>query len=376
MDIKELQIEREYFADMREKIKHNDDLAVFYDHLLEETGATCYEYRSRALRVCCKWFGVDHYRLQQVKDIRQVNLCKDKFCYNCQSVLAARRYIKYSPVLDALYEDYTLCHMVVTIPNVYGDELPPALDKMYMQFLHLIRFLDGRKVIRGIDFTQYGYAGALRALEVTYNREEGTYHPHFHVMLLLRKGVYLRGRNINQYSFDNTRKDDPPRAYSDLEILLQKIWYLLMNGKTVTKEAVQAVTVGYDIHIDRIAKGDYHECFKYACKGAFKHDEETGEADIDNEEVFRILMYSLHRRKMIQGYGILWNFKDEDVALLDEEAKEDYLDLIEELRRFEDPLFRPECIGEIIGDHNSRYISKGQFKRILFEMAREDKPDE
>ncbi len=207
---------------------------------------------------------------------------------------------------------------------------------------------------------------------MTYNREEGMFHPHFHVMLLLRKGIHFRGRNINQYSFDNTRKNDLPRAYSDFEILLQNIWFLLMNGKTVTKEAVQTVKVGYDIRVDRIAKGEYHECFKYACKGAFKHDEETGEADIDNEEVFRALMFSLYRRKLIQGYGVLWNFKDEDVALLDDEAKEDYLELIAELRRWEDPSFNVEGIGEIIGNRNSKYISKGQFKRILLEMARED----
>ncbi len=164
MDIKALQIERKYFADMREKIRHNGDLAVFYDHLLEETGTRAYDNRSHALRACCKWFGVDYYALQQVKDIRQVNLCKDKFCYNCQSVLAARRYIKYSPILDALYDDYAICHMVVTIPNVYGDELPPALDKMHKGFKWLLGYMSGHVGIRGFDFEQYGYAGALRAL--------------------------------------------------------------------------------------------------------------------------------------------------------------------------------------------------------------------
>ena len=370
MDIQELSIGGEHFADIHGKVRRNADLAVFYDNLHLETFATKYSTRASAIRLCCQWWDTDYYRIQGVKDIKRVNLCKDKFCYNCQSMLAIKRQSKYAPKLDAVYDDYTMCHMVVTVPNVYADELFATVGKMYSRFKHLTRYLSGNAHIRGMDFEPYGYAGGVRALEVTYNRTECTYHPHFHVILLLRKGITFSGRHINQYSFDRKRPNDPPRPYSDFEIVLQKIWYLLMNGETVTKEAVEAVNVGYDIHIDKIAKGDYHEVFKYACKGAF--DVEEGEY-IYNERVFRVLLQALENRRMIQGYGVLHNFKDEAGEILEEDLTANYEEMVAALRAFEEPVFKVESLQEILREENCKYVSRSNLKKLLIERRRSER---
>lgn len=203
MEISSLSIDREYFSDLAGKVVRNEDIAVFYDHLFNESGDFSHFYRAKSIRVCGRFWDTDYYRLQQVKDIKRVNLCRDKFCFNCQSMLAIKRQAKYMPILDSLYSNYTFCHMVVTIPNVTGEELLPSVEKMYKKFKHLTRLLSGDKKVHNLDFLQYGYAGGLRALEVSFNRDRGDYHPHFHVILLLRKNLdFGSAKYRNCFSYD------------------------------------------------------------------------------------------------------------------------------------------------------------------------------
>lgn len=363
MNIREYRIETEYFADLHERTAHNADIADFYDRLFQDTDEPAFVERARAMRVCCQWWDTDYYRLQQVKDIKRVNLCKDKFCFNCQSMLAIKRQQKFAPMLDLLYRDFSICHMVVTVPNCTGDELLPMLDKMYKKFKYMTRLLSGNKQIRGFDFTRYGYAGGIRALEVTQNRTDFSFHPHFHCMILFQKNLSFQQKHINSYSFDNGLL---VRKFSDLEIQLQKVWRLLIEGKTITLEAVQQMKEGYSVIIDSIAKGEYHECFKYACKGAFK------DGTIYDENTFRALWYALHSRRMIQGYGLLHNSKDENAEILEEDLTQNYEKMVAQLRSIEEPVFKAETLSEILSEKNCSYVSKSNLKRLLLEQRRQE----
>lgn len=367
MDIEGKSIDGEHFADIHEKTARNADLAEFYDNLYADTEKPALIGRAQAIRVCCQWWDSDYYKMQNVKDIKRVNLCRDRFCLNCQSMLAIKRQGKYAPKLDELYDDYTVCHMVVTVPNCEGDELPPMLWKMYGKFQALVRYLDGRAHVRGMDFYKFGYAGALRALEVTYNHKT-RFHPHFHCMVLFRKGLRLDKKYKNKFSFDEGQE---VRKFSALEITLQKVWRLLIDGNKVTREAVQELGEGYSVIIDPIAKGEYHEVFKYACKGAF--DPREG-APIYDEGVFRALYYSLRNRRMIQGYGILHNFKDEEGKILEEDLQANYAEMVAELQAVETPVFRVETLQEILRETKQKkpckYVSRSNLKRLLIERKK------
>lgn len=373
MDIVEKSIDGEHFADIHEKTARNADLAVFYDNLYADTEKPAFIGRAQSIRVCCQWWDSDYYQMQNVKDIKRVNLCRDRFCLNCQSMLAIKRQGKYAPKLDELYGDYSVYHMVVTVPNCEGDEFPPMLWKMYRKFQALVRFLDGRAHIRGVDFGKFGYAGALRALEVTY-KPATLYHPHFHCMLLLRKGLKLKKKYTNKFSFDEGKE---ARKFSALEITLQKIWRLLIDGTKVTREALKELGEGYSVIIDPIAKGEYHEVFKYACKGAF--DPREG-APIYDENVFRALYYSLHGRRMIQGYGVLHNFKDEAGKILEEDLQANYAQMVAELQAVEKPVFRAETLQEILNETKRKkpckYVSRSNLKRLLIERKRQENEEQ
>ena len=366
MNLSDRVIEKGYFEEIKNRIRLNYQIADFYLDMYEETSKDRYLNNSKHIARCCKLWDIDLYRLLKVKDIKRVNLCKDKFCFNCQSMLASKRFQQYGPILDEFRKEYEIFHMVVTVPNCEGEELMPLLKRMYLKFPFLLRYFRGKAKVKGIDFLQYGYGGAVRGLEVTQNQGTKQFHPHFHCMILFKKGFQLQGEVATSYSYS---KSNGFHLFSRLEILLQKIWYLLMNDERVTVKAIEELKQGYDIHISD-SEGNYHEVFKYACKGAFDLDKG---AFIYQEHTFRILYEALYNRRMIQGYGVLHNFKDlDDGDIVEDESQEVYERMILALRDFEKPSFIVENIDEIV-ERVSRfmYISKSNIKRLLFEKRDE-----
>ncbi len=362
-------IEKKHFQDIKKHISHNYQIADFYEDYFEATGEEKYRTKNSAINLCCKWWDTEFYRMQNVKDIKRVNLCHDKFCFNCQSLLASKRQLKFAPQLDRQRTLNKVCHMVVTVPNCEGEELLPLLDKMYEKFPRMIRYLKGQKKVRGVDFLQYGYGGAVRGLEVTQNQKTKQFHPHFHCMVLLSRNIDLKGRYLNSYSYDRTEGGRKVRKFSELEILLQKVWCLLMTDQRVTLEAITELKEGYSVILDD-SKGRYHEAFKYACKGAF--DEKKG-AFIYNGQTFKTLYEALEHRRMIQGYGALHNFYDLDGEILEEDVTAYYEQRIRELKAIEKPDFHVESLEEVIEQsERCTYFSKSNIKRLILERGKNE----
>ncbi len=390
----ESSLSQEYFGKLYNRISRNSDIADMYDRLAEKEpdheykamvyydeifGKDEYETRkkklgkydsfvrkSQSVRSCLKWWDIDYFRLQQVKDIKRVNLCHDKFCLNCQSAIADKRQFKYEPILNSFLDRYIVCHCVFTVVNPKGSVLKLVIRRMYRQFGSFIRYLRGNARVRGISFLKYGFGGGLRSLEVTYNTEKRTYHPHFHCMLLFRKDcaeeVFKNPVNLNSFSYD---RDNPDyiHYYTDMEILFQKVWYLLYKGEKVTYQAIQNLKEGFSVQVND-AEGHYNEVFKYSCKGAF--NEESGSWLYD-DEIFETLQGALDKRRMIQGYGELRGFKDDDAELLDNLAEDKYNACIAQLLKFETPERVYESLEEVVNEENCQYISKLNFKRLLSE---------
>lgn len=369
-------IDSEFFEDMRAHVTRNYQIADFYRDEFEATCEELYDNKCRAVDNCAKWWDIEHYAAQNVKDIKRVNLCRDKFCFNCQSMLAAKRFSKFVPVLEENARKYKILHVVFTVPNCEPDELKPLLDRMYRKFPFVLRYFKGQAKVRGVDFVKYGYAGAVRGLEITVNQKQKNFHPHFHCMLLLRRGVDLRGKHTNAYSFDHF---DPTKKhkFSDFEILLQKIWYLLLNDCKVTADNLERLKIGYDVQASD-PQGNYHEVFKYACKGAFKEGKDGEGAAIHKDYYFWALYEALKNRRMIQGYGVLHNINDLDGIITEEDAVAIYAAYVARLQEFEKPVFEVESLDEVCERSKSgcKYISKNNFLRNLTEQKRQERKEQ
>lgn len=388
-DIYEKFNSRDKFDKIKRRIKNNDILSEYYDYLADlyeksERDVALFrkvkriplsldseKFRNKAqnMRLCSKFWTIDYYRLQAVKDLKCVNLCHDKFCDACQNALAVQRDRKYAPVLDSLFEKYNMYHAVFTVPNVPADKLQGTLDKMYTNIGYLVRILKGDAKIKDVPFMSYGFEGAIRSLEITRNNGTNEFHPHFHCIFLFKRGakrLWKRKNIINTYSFDNRDSDYKKlRYFSDFEVLLQKIWYLRYNGIKVTAGAIDTLKEGYSCIVEPCTRQKYKEVFKYATKGLMKSEKDNPFGHFYD---WLFLLFALHGRRMIQTYGILRCLKFEEKISLDAKVDEEYLEIIKKLHEIECPERFFECL-EVLEREGKKglitFISRSKIAEVL-----------
>lgn len=96
--------------------------------------------------------------------------CNGRWCNTCNRIRTAKLIKGYSQPLQQLQG---ACHVVLTIVNVSGDDLKPAIEGMTQNFINIQRCMKrARKALKGI-----------RKLECTYNADSDEYHPHFHLIV-------------------------------------------------------------------------------------------------------------------------------------------------------------------------------------------------
>lgn len=313
--------------------------------------------KTENLRQCNKYWLLDKYEIQKIKDFKKTNLCKDKFCANCKKVKQASRMARYIPELEEYQNN--LYHLTLTIPNCSGSDIQNRLKTLSKAFKMLINYINGYKLISGIDFQSWGYKGAVRSLEITFNNNKSldkVYHPHYHVGLVLDAELGEK-KIINKYSYD-TKSDimELKRLFSEKEILIQKIWYLLVNGIEVNKKNIESLEEGYSCTMDKFPPEDFAELFKYMTKAT---DENGSMLTYEN---FEDLHNGLYRVKQIQGYGCLYRIKDtEDM----EEYARIYDEYIQILRQKETPAEVSETPQELSLDSEYKLISRKAYYKYL-----------
>ena len=357
---------------VKRRISKNEVISDYYRQFADETGVERYNNNASRLYWCSTTWVLDIYEEQKVRDLIRTSRCRDRFCANCQNALAVQRAKKYEPVLKHFSERYDVYHIVFTIPNPSPDELPQAVDRMYKQIGYIMRLFRGDAKIKGYDFKEYRFLGAIRALEITKGKDGVSYHPHFHCLFLFRKGVKFTGANVNAYSFDNVdvkkshhkkdTKNPQKRYFTDFEVLLQKVWRLRYDGVKVTQDSINALQEGYSVVANKAKPKDYKEVFKYATKGVLKKSDKSG-----GYVTFETLMKALENRRIIQGYGV---FRSIDFEMYDEQRAEEekaealYNRFTDELRTVERPGFGGQKLSDIVSDAKKGryvYISKRTF---------------
>lgn len=276
------------------KVEYNLKYAEHYMRRYMDTNLKKYLSLFERLQNCHRsWFG-DHYKKNGVFNVKRVFHCHNRWCWLCTHLEQAQRLYKFTTKFESLSAVYDLYHVVFTVPNVYGDELKDCMERMKDSFYKIILYFQGHRKITDVDFTQYGFAGAVRSFEIVINRFD--YHPHIHALFLLKKDLGLIKDNINTYSFRDGRMD---RKFSDLEILLQKIFFLAYNGQRVNLTNIDAVPIGYSCMMDLVEGDAWHEVFKYATKMS------KDGASVCTYEQFCLLDDIFYNKNMIQGYGVL-----------------------------------------------------------------------
>lgn len=355
--LRKIQIDKEHLGKVHCNLRYNGLVASYYDQLIDEQPSKLLivrlERKLERLQDCNRFWEIDRYDKQKVKDFIRTNLCRDKFCNNCKKVKQAERMARFMPEISK-YKHFNMSQIVLTVPNCSGDDLHDTIKQMFKSFAKLIDYLKGRKKIRGLDFSWLGYMGAIRSLEVTY--KENDYHPHLHVLLIheVENGIK---EHTNCYSYNKFNKQQV-RKFSDFEILIQKIWYLLNNGVKVNQKAISELKVGYSCMMDQFHDDDFLELFKYMTKADGLED-----GKIMTYENFKHLHYGLHSVRQIQGYGCLFRLKDDDLSEL---VDEKYDEIINHLKQKEEPVQVSQTVQALLQDDEYLLISRKKiYKHLL-----------
>lgn len=112
--------------------------------------------------------------------ISSANLCRDRMCPTCQWRLSLQRFAEMCNTLAYIgdLEQYEAGFLTLTVRNCEPKKLKETLSVMSKAWHRMLCTV--RK--------QLNIIGWARSVEITYNAEANTFHPHYHVILLLEAG--------------------------------------------------------------------------------------------------------------------------------------------------------------------------------------------
>lgn len=215
-----------------------------------------------------------------------------------------------SKIMDYVEEchNYRYIFLTLTVKNCYGEDLKDTLDLMTSAFNKMNQRKPFKQVVKGY----------FRALEVTYNKTDDSYHPHFHMILAVDKSYFTQARIYL------SQKDWTDLWQSALQVDYTPIVDVRKLKKNKGKEVAEVAkyTVKPDDYLIKDDKGDVKE-------------------DI-TDEVVKTLDKALHRKRLI-AFGFI--FKDihkelnlddaEDGNLVDTENDELREDLTDTILRYQ-----------------------------------------
>lgn len=139
------------------------------------------------------------------------NFCKDRFCPLCQARRSARRAMELLHVIERLDGEFVF--LTLTVPNVDASHLRSQIEFMQDQFHY---FMKDPRIKKGV-------VGYIRNLEVTYNKDSHTYHPHYHVLINVSSRYFV----------------DHSQYLSRSEVL--SVWQAYMHDETITQVDIRKV---------------------------------------------------------------------------------------------------------------------------------------
>lgn len=334
--------------------------------------------RAENVRRCARSTFWNEYQNQKVYDLQKVFLCRDPFCINCQRYKSRTKVLHYSKTIELASEEYDLYLLTATQVNCTAENFKSVTWQTATAFSKFNNYLSGHTKIKGLDFSYLGYGGAIRAFEVTFTSIG--YNPHNHVLIALSKDLFFKKDTYNMFSeqfktvIDNGKRvrKKTMRKFCDFEILIQKIWYLLMNGETVTKKAIDNAVIhkdengivrgGYSCTLDKADSSSILEVFKYSVKS---FGEDTMHM---TQEQHSTLFHGLKKFRTIECYGIFRTLQEQE-NIDQQMIMSVYDSIIAALELTEKPTYNVyksifKVKQEII-DNNATYINR----RAIFSNA-------
>lgn len=215
---------------------------------------------------------------RQRMNLYRANFCRDRLCPMCSWRRSYKIFGQVSQIMDLIANDYDFLFLTLTVPNCTADELVKTLNTMSKAWIRFTHYAPIKRILKGF----------FKALEITYNYEADTYHPHLHNVLAVPK-QYFKGKQYIQ-------RDEWLR-----------LWQKAMNDYSITQVDIRRARgkiKGSEVSVDGVEAvqalaSAIAEIAKYAVKSSdylFKCEETT-------DKVVSVLVPALSGRRLCSFGG-------------------------------------------------------------------------
>ena len=171
-------------AELDSKFKPRKILSSLLSNSYKRLG-TGFENKSVSVKDCGNFLAFQSGKLQTA------DFCRDRLCPMCSWRKTLKIAGQVSSIVDVLVPDYDFLFLTLTVPNCSGSDLSRTVTRLYNAWSKL------RKRKRFSD-SVFGY---FKSLEITRNLNKrsksfGTYHPHFHIILAVKKDYFTSDKYI------------------------------------------------------------------------------------------------------------------------------------------------------------------------------------
>ncbi|MFR3249518.1 MAG: protein rep [Bifidobacterium breve] len=238
------------------------------------------------------------------KKLKSANFCRLRLCPMCQWRRSLKMFGQVQTITDKILErdkSTRFLFATFTVKNVDAENLETCINILNNKFLYLV---SKNKTFAPAKKLKQNLLGYLKAVEVTYNTKDKTYHPHLHVIFAVKSTFFKNKQNYM------TKKE------------WIELWQKALNVDYKPQTDIRAIKTNTGKAVAEVAK--------YPVKTAPILSLNDDEA----VEVLKTLTLSLNKKRFVSYGGIFKTIKQE-LKLQDVETDKDLVNTdIEQQKRF------------------------------------------
>lgn len=241
---------------------------------------------------------------ERKRKLKQANFCRVRLCPVCQWRRSLKMFGQVQAITSKILEQDKSIRFIFgtfTIRNCDAQDLETCIDNLNKKFRYLVAssltFAPAKKLKQNL-------LGYLKAVEVTYNSKDKTYHPHLHAIFAVKSTFFKNKQNY----------------------MTKKEWISLWQ---------QALGVDYKPQTDiRAIKSGTAKAVAEVAKYPVKTAPILNLSDDEAIQVLKTLTLSLHKKRFV-AYGGIFKTVKQELKFQDIETDQDLVNVdMEQQERF------------------------------------------
>lgn len=256
--------------------------------------------------------------------LARANFCRNRICPMCQWRRSLKTFGQVTVLTEELLKrnkDAQFLFLTLTIKNVDKDNLIASLDKFNKSLKYLLYQKSNKRELKQLkEFKSKCLLGYIKAIEITYNHKDNTFHPHIHCILAVKKNYFNDSKlyisqdkwriywqkclDVDYLPIINVKKIKINKNYKAIAEISKYPCKPFLILKLDFEIAIEVLQVFISLlHKRRFL--EYNGCFKTIKKELklkdIEDDADLIHTDDDKELKLNVVSYTLYKYKSIDG---------------------------------------------------------------------------